>query len=250
MAQSLEPLLRVRGIRKTYRSDGVSFAALRGVDLEIGAGELVALTGGSGCGKSTLLGVLGALLPPDGGAVELDGIDVYALDHEARADLRREYLGFVFQQFHLVPSLSALENVMLPLCVSRVPLAERAERAREALDRVGLAERARRLPSQLSGGEQQRVAIARALVNEPPLLLADEPTGNLDTRTGDEVFDLLRELHAAGETVLMVTHNPDLAGRAERVLRMRDGRLQEESPRRHLDALTPRSRAVEAAPFP
>lgn len=223
--EALGGLVGLRGVGKAFRSEEVVVHALREVDLEVREGEFLALTGASGSGKSTLLGVLGGITPPDHGVVEIDGIDVYSLGTERLADFRREFVGFVFQQFHLVPYLTAAENVMLPLCASRRPVGERRERAAEVLRRVGLAGKLRRLPSQLSGGEQQRVAIARALVNEPPLLLTDEPTGNLDTRTGEEIFALFRELNGAGETIVMVTHDPGLASRADRVVRMRDGRV-------------------------
>ena len=187
-------------------------------------GEFVALMGPSGSGKTTLLTVVGAMNRPTEGRVAVDGIDVYALPEERRADFRREYLGFVFQQHHLMPYLSAVENVMLPLATVRTPAREKRERALAALEKVGLGSKAGRLPNQLSGGEQGRLAIARAVVNEPPLLLADEPTGSLDTRTGEEVMRVLLDLNGRGQTVLLVTHNPETAARAGRVLHLRDGR--------------------------
>jgi len=190
----------------------------------VAEGEFVALMGPSGSGKTTLLTVVGAMNHPSEGRVTVDGIDVYALSEERRADFRREYLGFVFQQHHLMPYLSAVENVMLPLATVRTPAREKRARALAALEKVGLSPLAERLPNQLSGGEQGRLAIARAVVNEPPLLLADEPTGALDTRTGEEVMNVLLELNARGQTVLLVTHNPDNAARAHRVLHIRDGR--------------------------
>jgi putative ABC transport system ATP-binding protein len=216
-------IMLATGIRKTFRSDGVEFEALRGIELEVRSGEFVSITGESGSGKSTLLGIIGGIAPPDSGTLEVDGIDIYGLDIERLADFRREYLGFVFQQFHLVPYLTAVENVMLPLCISGIKSVEMEEMAVESLSRVGLGDKVRRLPSQLSGGEQQRVAIARALVNEPPIILADEPTGNLDTKTGEDIFRLFSELNDSGETVVMVTHNPELARRTQRVIKMRDG---------------------------
>jgi putative ABC transport system ATP-binding protein len=185
--------------------------------------------GPSGSGKTTLLTVVGAMNRPSEGRVLVDGIDVYALSEERRADFRREYLGFVFQQHHLMPYLSAVENVMLPLATLRAPAREKRERALEVLGRVGLGAKAAGLPSQLSGGEQGRLAIARALVNRPPLLLADEPTGTLDTRTGEEVMGVFLDLNARGQTVLLVTHNPDNAALARRVLHIRDGRSLTES---------------------
>ncbi len=218
-----DTILRALNIRKAFHSDGTEFVALKGVDLEVRGGEFVSITGESGSGKSTLMGILGGIAPPDSGSVEVDGIDIYSLNIERQADFRREYLGFVFQQFHLIPYLTAAENVMLPLCISGVKPSEMDDMAVEALRRVGLAEKSRRLPSQLSGGEQQRVAIARALVNEPPIILADEPTGNLDSKTGEEIFRLFEQLNASGETVIMVTHNPGLAKRTQRVIQMKDG---------------------------
>ena len=216
----------VENVGKVYRGEEGAPATrvLEGVSLEINEGEFVALMGPSGSGKTTLLTVVGAMNRPTEGRVAVDGIDVYALSEERRADFRREYLGFVFQQHHLMPYLSAVENVMLPLATLRATAREKRERASEVLERVGLGSKARRLPNQLSGGEQGRLAIARALVNRPPLLLADEPTGTLDTRTGEEVMGVFRDLNERGQTVLLVTHNPDNAALAGRVLHIRDGR--------------------------
>ena len=217
----------VENVGKVYRGEEGAPATrvLEGISLQIAEGEFVALMGPSGSGKTTLLTVVGAMNRPTEGRVAVDGIDVYALAEERRADFRREYLGFVFQQHHLMPYLSAVENVMLPLATLRRATArEKRERAMEVLERVGLGEKARRLPNQLSGGEQGRLAIARALVNRPPLLLADEPTGTLDTRTGEEVMGVFRDLNARGQTVLLVTHNPENAALAGRVLHIRDGR--------------------------
>lgn len=216
----------VENVGKVYRESagGPETRVLEGVSFRVAEGEFVALMGPSGSGKTTLLTVVGAMNRPTEGRVLVDGIDVYALAEERRADFRREYLGFVFQQHHLMPYLSAVENVMLPLATVRTPAREKRGRALAALEKVGLGSKARRLPSQLSGGEQGRLAIARAVVNEPPLLLADEPTGSLDTRTGEEVLGVLLELNARGQTVLLVTHNPDNAERAGRVLHLRDGR--------------------------
>lgn len=216
----------VENVGKVYRESagGPETRVLEGISFRIGEGEFVALMGPSGSGKTTLLTVVGAMNHPTEGSVNVDGIDVYALSEERRADFRREYLGFVFQQHHLMPYLTAVENVMLPLATLRTPARAKRARALAALEKVGLGSKAARLPSQLSGGEQGRLAIARAVVNEPPLLLADEPTGALDTRTGAEVLNVLLDLNARGQTVLLVTHNPETAAPAGRVLHLRDGR--------------------------
>jgi putative ABC transport system ATP-binding protein len=184
--------------------------------------------GESGSGKSTLLSLMGALNTPTSGRYVVDDIDVYSLGQDRRADFRREFLGFVFQSFHLVPYLTLAENVMLPLAVVKRSGKEKRAMAEEALARVGLGGKANRLPSQISGGEQERVAIARAIVNEPPILLADEPTGNLDTKTTRDIMDLLTRLNAEGMTIVMVTHNPDCAREARRILRVSDGRIVDE----------------------
>jgi putative ABC transport system ATP-binding protein len=199
--------------------------ALDGVDLSISEGEFVALMGPSGSGKSTLLTILGAMNKPTRGSVRFEGIDVYGLTDERRADFRNEYLGFVFQQHHLMPYLTAVENVELPLVVTRLGAREKRELALRALESVGLGDMERRLPSELSGGEQARVAIARAVVNEPPLILADEPTGNLDSGTGRAVMELLSELNRAGHTVVVVTHDESVARLARRVVRLLDGQV-------------------------
>jgi putative ABC transport system ATP-binding protein len=216
-------LLSVEGVTKRYNSKSTEFLALKGIDIDVFQGEFVAITGESGSGKSTLLSILGGIAPPSDGRIIVDGIDVYALSIEQQADFRREYIGFVFQQFHLMPYLSALENVMLPLTITGHSNAEMNEMALNSLDRVGLSDKAVNLPSELSGGQQQRVAVARALVNAPPIILADEPTGNLDTKTGEDVFRLFSELNEAGETVILVTHNQALAKRTERIIKLTDG---------------------------
>lgn len=215
-------------LTKQYGSGEAAVFAVRGMSFSIEPGEFVAVMGESGSGKSTLLSILGALNTPTEGRLVVDGIDVYGLDGERRADFRREFLGFVFQSFHLVPYLTLAENVMLPLATVRAPRREKRRMAVEALEKVGLGAKADRLPSQVSGGEQERVAIARALVNDPPILLADEPTGNLDTKTSREVMDLLTRLNQEGTTVVMVTHSPECAGYARRVLRVADGQIVEE----------------------
>ncbi len=218
-------MIEVTDVVKIYNTAGEPVWALRRVDLKVAEGEFVAIMGPSGSGKSTLLTVVGAMNPPTKGTVRIDGIDVYALHPERRADLRYEYIGFVFQQLQLLPYLTALENVLLPLTLSRCSRAEKMARAHAAMERVGLNGKGDRLPFQLSGGEQGRVAVARAIVNEPPLLLADEPTGNLDRTTGAQVLALLRSLNEAGQTILMVTHDPEAAAYAHRIVQLVDGRI-------------------------
>ncbi len=219
--------ISIENVSKRY--EGIDTASAVGVlsdiNAEIREGEFIALMGPSGSGKSTLLTIVGAMNHPSTGRVVIDDIDVYALSDEQRADFRMEYLGFVFQQHHLMPYLTALENVMLPLAVSPVSSKEKQERARDVLERVALGSKASRLPNQMSGGEQGRLAIARALVNEPPLLLADEPTGTLDSKTGDEILKVFLELNRQGQTIFMVTHNRDNASLADRILEIRDGAL-------------------------
>jgi putative ABC transport system ATP-binding protein len=224
------PLVEVEALSREYRLGDILVPALRGVSLRIERGEFVAVMGPSGSGKSTFMNLLGCLDRPSGGTLCLDGRDVAGLDPDALAALRNRSLGFVFQNFNLLPRASAQENVELPLVYAGVPAAERHRRARDQLARVGLAERAGHLPRQLSGGQQQRVAIARALVNEPPLILADEPTGALDTRTSQELMALFQDLNDAGITLVLVTHEPDIAAYAKRVLTFRDGRLVEDRP--------------------
>ncbi|MFM7626848.1 MAG: ABC transporter ATP-binding protein [Gammaproteobacteria bacterium] len=218
-------LLELRGITKIYRSGDQEFAALRGIDLDIERGGFVAITGSSGSGKSTLMNILGCLDSPTAGSYRIDGRDVAGLSRVELASIRNEFIGFVFQSFNLLARTSAAENVELPLIYARVPPAERRRRALEALERVGLAHRSGYHPSQLSGGQQQRVAIARALVSRPPLILADEPTGNLDSATSLEIMGLLSELRRAGITVLFVTHEHDIAAFAARRIAMRDGAI-------------------------
>lgn len=222
-------MIQLRDVTKVYNADGMPVTALKGVMLTVDEGEFVGLVGPSGSGKSTLLTVLGAMNPPTAGTVIIDDIDVYSLSLEWQADFRHEYLGFVFQQLQLIPYLTALENVMLPLAVARLSRQEKVRLATEMLARMGLAGKERRLPGQLSGGEQGRVAVARALVNDPPLLLADEPTGSLDSATGEQVLSLFRELHRHGQTIVMVTHNPEAAAYAERVVHIRDGQMVPEN---------------------
>jgi putative ABC transport system ATP-binding protein len=220
-------LIVVEHVSKVYRPDGEASAVrvLSDVVTEIEEGEFVCLMGPSGSGKSTLLTVVGAMNHPSEGKVLVDGIDVYALTDERRADFRAEYIGFVFQQHHLMPYLNAVENVMLPLAPLRLSGKDKRERGIAALERVGLGSKASRLPNQLSGGEQGRLAIARAIVNEPPLILADEPTGTLDSKTGHEIMRVFLELNSQGQTIFMVTHNPDNAALAHRTIHIIDGSL-------------------------
>ena len=222
------PFLRIENVTKIYESNGDSAAVrvLSNVNSEIAEGEFVCLMGPSGSGKSTLLTIVGAMNHPTEGRVLVDDIDVYGLADERRADFRREYLGFVFQQHHLMPYLSALENAMLPLATSNIATKEKRERAMNVLEKVSLADKASRLPNQLSGGEQGRLAIARAIVNDPPLILADEPTGSLDTKTGGEVMEVFLKLNAQGQTVFMVTHNPENSALAHRIINIVDGRIE------------------------
>mgnify|MGYP006286521687 CR=1 FL=1 len=207
------------------RGEGV-VEAVKGITFAIDPGEFVAVMGESGAGKSTVLSIMGAMNAPTAGQYTVDGINVYDLTTEKQADFRREFLGFVFQSFHLIPYLTVLENVLVPLTIVKARTKEKAVMAEEALTRVGLSGKADRLPSQISGGEKERVAIARAIVNDPPVLMADEPTGNLDSKTSKTVMDLLNELNNAGMTIVMVTHSYDCAAYARRILHMADGRLQ------------------------
>jgi putative ABC transport system ATP-binding protein len=218
-------LVELHNVSKTYHHSVAPVCALADATLQLAEREFVALMGPSGSGKSTILSILGAMNPPTSGRVAVDGLDIYSLSVERLADFRREYLGFVFQQLFLVPYLTALENVMLPLAAARVPNRRQREMATDALTRVGLGDKAFRLPGDLSGGEQQRVAIARAIVNTPPLLLADEPTGCLDSRTGREIIDLFHQLRDGGLTVFLVTHDAVVASRADRIVYVQDGRV-------------------------
>ena len=222
-------MIELEHLTKTYNGSSVPVLALQDVDLQVKEGEFVAVMGPSGSGKSTLLTILGAMNPPTKGRVQIDGIDVYGLPQERQADFRQEYVGFVFQQLQLLPYLTAQENVLLALAVARLPKAEKLGRAQETLAQVGLEGKEDRLPSQLSGGEQGRVAVARAIVNRAPLLLADEPTGNLDQATGTQVLDLLRELNNAGQTVIMVTHDLHAAEYATRKVNILDGKIVNET---------------------
>ena len=216
-------LIQVRDVWKTYQVGEQQVHALRGLSMEIGQGEYTALMGPSGSGKSTLMNMLGCLDTPTSGRYHLAGEDVGTLDDNALADIRNRRIGFVFQTFNLMPRYTALENVALPLVYASASKADREARAREILEQVGLGDRMDHRPNELSGGQRQRVAVARALVNRPDLLLADEPTGNLDTKTSVEIMALFDEIHAAGNTVVLITHEEDIAAYARRVVRLRDG---------------------------
>ncbi len=220
------PLIELRGVSKIYRTEDVEVAALRHVDFKVESGDFVSIMGSSGSGKSTLMNILGCLDRPTSGEYLLQGIDVSKLDRNELAIVRNRTLGFVFQSFNLLARTSALENVELPMLYAGISGRERHKRAKEALERVGLGARLDHHPRQLSGGQQQRVAIARALVNRPSVILADEPTGNLDSRTSIEVMALFQELRREGLTIMIVTHEPDVASYTERLVVVRDGRIR------------------------
>ena len=229
MSSSPQALIHLDDVSKVFFTDEVETHALAGVHLEIQSGEYVSIAGPSGCGKSTLLSLLGLLDSPTHGSYVLNGKAVHDLTLAERARIRNREVGFIFQSFNLIGDLTVFENVELPLTYRGMPGAERATRVSEALERVGMAHRSRHLPSQLSGGQQQRVAVARALVGKPSILLADEPTGNLDSRNGDAVMELLRDLHRAGATICMVTHDSRFARHADRTVHLFDGRVVEET---------------------
>jgi putative ABC transport system ATP-binding protein len=220
-----DPVAQLQGVDKVYGSGEMAVKALDGVDLTVNRGDYIAVMGASGSGKSTAMNILGCLDRPSSGSYRLNNTPVEELSDDQLADLRNRDLGFVFQQFHLLPQLSALDNVIMPMIYAGVPAAERRQRARAALERVGLGQRLNNKPNQLSGGQQQRVAIARAIINQPALLLADEPTGALDSQTTAEVLDIFDALHRGGMTVVMVTHEDDVAARAEKIVHFRDGRI-------------------------
>lgn len=217
-------MIQLENVTKVYRMGKVGVNALRGVTLSINKGEMIAVIGASGSGKSTLLNIIGLLDRPTSGSYLFDGVDVSRLSDNQLAEMRNREFGFVFQDFNLLPRATALANVELPL-VYAGSVHRRLERASEALERVGLAERANHKPTELSGGEQQRVAIARALVNNPPLILADEPTGNLDSKSGVEIISIFQKLHQEGKTVILITHEADIAAQAQRTVRLHDGRI-------------------------
>jgi putative ABC transport system ATP-binding protein len=219
------PVIEMRGIGKTYRSGRLEVEALREVDLDVASGDFLAIVGPSGSGKSTLMNLLGCLDRPTAGTYRLAGTDVSGLSDDELAHVRNRTIGFVFQSFNLLPRTTALENVAMPLLYAGVGRSERNERARDALIRLGLEDRLTHEPSELSGGQQQRVAIARALVSRPAIILADEPTGNLDSASGADVLELLHELNGAGTTIVLITHDSDVAVAAKRSVRVRDGRV-------------------------
>jgi putative ABC transport system ATP-binding protein len=233
------PVAELRGVNKVYGSGAGLVRALDDLDLTVSKGDYLAVMGASGSGKSTAMNILGCLDRPSSGRYRLNGEAVEDLDDDALADLRNQQLGFVFQQFHLLPHATALENVMLPMIYAGLPLQQRRDKASEALERVGLAERMQNRPNQLSGGQQQRVAIARAIINQPALLLADEPTGALDSHTTEDVLNLFDALHAQGITLVLVTHEDDVAARAERVAHFRDGRVERWSNEHNRGSKTP-----------
>ena len=229
MNAATETMIHLEGLTKVFYTDEVETHALSGIHLDILKGEYVAISGPSGCGKSTLLSILGLLDSPTAGTYLLNTRQVQDLDLSARARIRNREIGFIFQSFNLIGDLTVYENVELPLTYRGMKATERKERVGKALERVGMAHRSKHLPSQLSGGQQQRVAVARALVGEPSILLADEPTGNLDSKNGDAVMELLRELHRAGSTICMVTHDARFARHADRTIHIFDGRVVEDS---------------------
>ncbi len=218
-------LIEIKKLSKTYESGEECVLALTSLDLEIERGEFISVMGPSGSGKSTLLTILGGLNHPTEGDVVVDEIPIYRLPLEKLADFRREYLGFIFQSFQLIPYLTVMENVMLPLSITERSSREQIKMAEGIIEKIGLKGKERRLPDQLSGGEQERVAIARALVNSPPILLADEPTGNLDSKTGKEIMDLFRSLNEEGQTIVMVTHNPENVSFSSRTILLKDGKI-------------------------
>ena len=229
-------MIRLNGIQRVFQVGDQDVHALRDIDLSVGAGEYLSIMGPSGSGKSTLLNLIGLLDRPSAGVYRLDERDVTGLSDEEQAQVRREKIGFVFQFFHLIPRLSATANIELPLLLAGIPAAERKPRVAQLIQDYGLTERAEHRPDQLSGGQRQRVAIARALVNDPSIVLADEPTGNLDSRTGEEIVELFLRLNAAGRTIIIVTHDSDVAARCRRIVHLKDGLVVSDSAPTHAHA--------------
>ena len=222
----MESVIEFHDVKKLYKLDEIVIPALNGLSLKIKKGEFVAIMGASGSGKSTAMNLIGSLDVPTQGKVLLEGADISHAHESELAQLRGKKIGFVFQSFHLIPSLTALENVMLPMIFQGIPRMQRKEKATALLKQVGLHQRMSNHPAQLSGGERQRVAIARALVNDPEIILADEPTGNLDSHTGEEIINILKELHKKGKTIILITHNHKIAQHAQRKIKMKDGRIE------------------------
>lgn len=222
-------MLQVNNLVKIYQTEKIAVTALKGVSFSIAAGSFVSVMGPSGSGKSTLMNILGCLDSPTEGQYVLDGVDVSQMAEKEFAGIRNKKIGFVFQTYNLLPRVTCLRNVELPMIYAGISIRERRRRAMEALERVGLIDRAHHRPSEISGGQRQRVAIARALVNNPAIILADEPTGNLDTRSGEEVMAIFQELHEEGATIVLVTHEPEIARHSQRILKFRDGRLREDN---------------------
>ena len=219
----MDHLIDMRGVRKAYRTGAVTFEALKGVDFQVRRGEFVAVVGPSGSGKSTLMNLAGCLDVPTGGEYLLENVNVNTLTSNQLADIRNRKVGFVFQAFNLLPYATAYENIEVPLLFAKVSSAKRRKRISELLARVGLAEKAANRPTEMSGGEMQRVAVARALANEPDIILADEPTGNLDSKSGGAIVQLFRDLHESGKTIVIITHDMNIAGQTERVVKLKDG---------------------------
>jgi putative ABC transport system ATP-binding protein len=222
----MNPIISIRDLGKTYKMGTLEVHALKSIDLDIYKNEFVALMGPSGSGKSTLMNLLGCLDTPTKGEFTLNGVSVKNLEDSELAEIRNKQIGFVFQTFNLLPRLTALDNVALPLIYAGIPKHQRYEKAYKVIEQVGLGDRANHKPNELSGGQRQRVAIARALVNDPAIILADEPTGNLDSKTSEEIIAIFKQLHLAGNTIILVTHEADIAGQAERIVKLRDGLIE------------------------